>query len=80
MTREELAAMPLKYVYGMASETESIRVHATEDGKIERIVRTPKRRGQWGDGVVTYGIKGQKKEYKTVQELLNALNELETCK
>lgn len=78
MTKEELAKMPLNYVYGMSGETGAIRVHQTEDGKIQRIVRTQKIDGRPGNGVVTYGIAGQKKEYPTVQSLLDALNELES--
>lgn len=80
MTREELAAIPLKYVYGMSMETGAIRVHATEDGRIKRIVRTPKNSNGWGLGTITYALEGSYKEYKTVQELLDAINEAEVSK
>ena len=76
MTLDELKAMKFKYFFGETGECGAIRVHRSDDGRFERIVRTPKRRGEWGDGVVTYAIAGKKQEYKTPKEMLDAFNEV----
>lgn len=80
MTREELAKLPLRYVFGSHGEREAVRIHATEDGRIKRILRTPKHSHGWGTSVVTFAIEGSDKEYKTVAELLDALNSDEAAK
>lgn len=80
MTREELAKIPLNFVLHTLHENYGVMVHATEDGRIKRIVRTPKTSNGWGSGTITYALKGSDKEYETVQKLLDALNELEASK
>lgn len=46
------------------------RRHKWRSSGVTRIVRTPRRRGVWGKGVVTYGVDRTGREYKTFDSAL----------
>ena len=76
MTLEELAATPLKYTFGYSAEGHAMRQYQSEDGLIAKQVYTPrsKKTGKWGSGRATFMLTDTKEEFKTAQELLDAIN------
>lgn len=76
MTLEELKAIPLQYTFGYSANSHALRQYISDDNKITKQVYTPrnKKTGEWGKGETTYKLLATGEEFKTVTELLAAIN------
>ena len=48
--------------------------------KVSRIVRTQKRKGRYGKGVVTYAVDGVEEEFDTLEETVQCLENIGVLK
>lgn len=80
MTLEELKAIPLQYTFGYSAEGHGLRQYISGDNKIAKQVYTPrnKKTGEWGKGETTFKLLATSEEFKTVAELLAAINREKT--
>jgi hypothetical protein len=76
MTREELAAIPLKYTFGYSAEDHGLRQYINEEHQIAKQVRTPrnKKTGEWGTGKASFKLLDTKEEFDTIDGLLAGIN------
>jgi len=77
MTREEFGKQPLQYVSGMSGAFGAHRVYRNNQLGIQREIVTKRKRydniyGGWEKGDVGYFLDGDKREFKTVDELYEA--------
>ena len=74
MTEKELSQIPFRMVSHLAMETEHICVYKSQNPlyKIFIYKNTKKNNGEFGKSYTHYVLNG--KEYKTKQELLDAIN------
>lgn len=65
--------LSMKMTMHMNMENEGVLQHNGEFKGIKfgRVIRTPKRNGNWGKGVASFYFEGEKKEYKDANEFLN---------
>jgi hypothetical protein len=77
LTREEFGKQPLQYVGGMSGAWGAQRMYRNNQLGIQREVVTKRKRyddvhGGWEEGDVSYFLDGDKREFKTVDELYDA--------
>ena len=80
MTLEELKAIPLQYTFGYSAENHGIRLYVNEKHGIAKRVYTPRKisTGEWGKGETTFKLLKTGEEFKTVADLLAAINKENT--
>ena len=80
MTREELAAIPLKYTFGYSAEDHGLRQYISDDNQLAKQVYTPrnKKTGEWGKGKTTFKLLDTGEEFDTIDGLLAGINARET--
>ena len=76
MTREELAAIPLKYTFGYSAEDHGLRQYISDDNQLAKQVHTPrnKKTGEWGKGKTTFKLLDTGEEFDTIDGLLAGIN------
>jgi hypothetical protein len=74
MTLEELQAIPLQYTFGYSAEGHALRQYINEEHKIAKQVITPRKKGKWGTGQITFKLLDTSEEFDTIQKLLDAIN------
>jgi len=76
MTREELAAIPLKYTFGYSAEDHGLRQYINEEHRIAKQVYTPRKisTGEWGKGKATFKLLDTGEEFETIDSLLAGIN------
>ena len=75
LTFEEFCLLPLEYKGGITFDRGARRMYRNDAHGIQREVHTPCRRGEWGDGQVSYFLDGDEREFKTAAELYVAYME-----
>ena len=76
MTREELAAIPLKYTFGYSAEDHGLRQYVNEEHQIAKQVVTKRKisTGEWGKGNATFKLLDTGEEFETIDGLLAGIN------
>jgi hypothetical protein len=76
MTKEELAAIPLKYTFGYSAEDHGLRQYVNEEHQLAKQVYTPrnKKTGEWGTGKASFKLLDTKEEFDTIDGLLAGIN------
>ena len=76
MTREELAAIPLKYTFGYSAEDHGLRQYGNEEHQLAKQVYTPRKisTGEWGKGKTTFKLLDTGEEFETIDGLLAGIN------
>lgn len=76
MTREELAAIPLKYTFGYSAEDHGLRQYVNEEHQIAKQVVTKRKigTGEWGKGKATFKLLDTGEEFDTIEGLLAGIN------
>ena len=76
MTREELAAIPLKYTFGYSAEDHGLRQYVNEEHQIAKQVVTKRKisTGEWGKGKATFKLLDTGEEFETIEGLLAGIN------
>ena len=80
MTLEELKALPFIYNFGYTAEDHGLRRYVNEEHGIAKQLYTPRKisTGEWGNGETTFKLLKTGEEFKTVNELLAAINKENT--
>ena len=76
MTREELAAIPMKYTFGYSAEDHGLRQYVNEEHQIAKQVVTKRKisTGEWGNGKATFKLLDTGEEFDTIDGLLAGIN------
>jgi hypothetical protein len=74
MTLEELQAIPLQYTFGYSADGHALRQYVNQDYQIAKQVYTPRKKGEWGTGQVTFKLLETGEEFDTIDGLLAAIN------
>jgi hypothetical protein len=76
MTREELAAIPLKYTFGYSAEDHGLRQYVNEEHQIAKQVYTPRNPKTlvWGNGKASFKLLDTGEEFETIDGLLAGIN------
>jgi hypothetical protein len=76
MTREELAAITLKYTFGYSAEDHGLRQYVNEEHQIAKQVYTPRNPNTlvWGNGKASFKLLDTGEEFETIDGLLAGIN------
>ena len=74
MTLEELKLIPLQYTFGYSADGHGLRQYVNEEHQIAKQVITPRKKGEWGVGQVTFKMLDTGEEFDTIDGLLAGIN------
>lgn len=71
-----LAGKKMKTVFHLNMDDGGFLQQRCDELKLNRIVRTPKEKGRWGTGVVTWAVDGIDEEFETLDAAADAMERL----